>query len=98
MAARRRADERRRVQVGGRDIRLTPTEFRLLAVLVKHAGCVVTHRTLLEQVWGPASPKDNQYVRVYMTHLRRKLEADPLHPTLFETDAGVGYRLRVDEG
>ena len=89
--------ERRRVQVAGRDIRLTPTEYKLLAVLVKHAGCVVTHRQLLDQVWGPASPRDNQYVRVYMTHLRRKLEVDPLHPTLFETDAGVGYRLRIDE-
>jgi two-component system KDP operon response regulator KdpE len=89
--------ERRRVQVSGRDVRLTPTEFKLLTVLVKQAGRVVTHRQLLLEVWGPASPKDNQYLRVYMTHLRRKLEPDPPRPTLFETDAGVGYRLRAPD-
>ena len=88
--------ERRRVRVEGRDVRLTPTEFKLLAVLVRHAGRVVTHGQLLREVWGPWSEEQYQYLRVYMTHLRRKLEADPLRPKLFETDAGVGYRLRTD--
>jgi two-component system KDP operon response regulator KdpE len=89
--------EARRVDVEGREVRLTPTEFKLLAVLVRHAGRVVTHGHLLREVWGPDSPQENQYLRVYMTHLRRKLEPDPLKPRLFETDAGVGYRLRVDD-
>ena len=87
---------RRRVRVGGKEVRLTPTEYKLLAVLVRHAGRVVTHRQLLLEVWGPWSTEEYQYLRVYMTHLRRKLEPDPLHPVLFETDAGVGYRLRTD--
>ena len=88
--------ERRRVRVEGRDVRLTPTEYKLLAVLVRHAGRVVTHGQLLREVWGPWSEEQNQYLRVYMTHLRRKLEPDPMRPRLFETDAGVGYRLRTD--
>jgi two-component system KDP operon response regulator KdpE len=89
--------ERRRVQVEGRDVHLTPTEFRLLSVLVKNAGRVVTHGHLLREVWGPWSPEQNRYLRVYMAHLRRKLEPDPSRPPLFETEAGVGYRLRADE-
>jgi two-component system KDP operon response regulator KdpE len=89
--------ERRRVQVDGQDVRLTPTEYRLLSVLVKHAGRVVTRDQLLREVWGPMNPQQHEYLRVYMTHLRRKLETDPLRPKLFETDAGVGYRLRTDE-
>ena len=88
---------RRRVRVGGKEVRLTPTEYKLLAALVRHAGRVVTHKQLLLEVWGPWSTEEHQYLRVYMTHLRRKLEPDPLHPILFETDAGVGYRLRTDE-
>jgi two-component system KDP operon response regulator KdpE len=78
-------------------VRLTPTEYKLLAALVRHAGRVVTHKQLLLEVWGPWSTEEHQYLRVYMTHLRRKLEPDPLHPILFETDAGVGYRLRTDD-
>jgi two-component system KDP operon response regulator KdpE len=89
--------ERRRVQIDGRDVRLTPTEYRLLSVLVKHAGRVETRDQLLREVWGPMNPQQHEYLRVYMTHLRRKLETDPLRPKLFETDAGVGYRLRTDE-
>jgi two-component system KDP operon response regulator KdpE len=85
---------RRRVRLGAKEVRLTPTEYKLLAVLVRHAGRVVTHKQLLLEVWGPWSTEEYQYLRVYMTHLRRKLEPDPLHPVLFETDAGVGYRLR----
>jgi two-component system KDP operon response regulator KdpE len=87
---------RRRVHLLGQEVRLTPTEYKLLGVLVQHAGRVVTHAHLMREVWGPRSPEENQYLRVYMTHLRRKLEPDPLHPVLFETEAGVGYRLRED--
>ncbi len=89
--------ERRRVAVGDREVRLTPTEYKLLAVLIRHAGRVVTHRQLLTEVWGPWSVEQFQYLRVYMAHLRRKLEPDPSHPSLFETDAGVGYRLRTPD-
>jgi two-component system KDP operon response regulator KdpE len=85
--------EHRRVEVNDQEVRLTPTEYRLLMVLVRNAGRVVTHRQLL-RVWGPWSPEQNRYLRVYMTHLRRKLEPDPTRPSLFETIAGVGYRLR----
>jgi len=88
--------ERRRVEVGGHEVQLTPTEYKLLAALVKHAGRVVTHRQLLREVWGPNSPQENRYLRVYMTYLRRKLEPDPMKPRLFETIAGVGYRLREE--
>jgi two-component system KDP operon response regulator KdpE len=76
-------------------VKLTPIEYRLLTVLVRHAGRVVTHRQLLEQVWGPKSTEERQYLRVYMTHLRRKLERDGA--PLFETEAGVGYRLCADD-
>lgn len=86
--------ERRRVRVAGHEVKLTPTEYRLLAVLVRHAGRVVTQRQLLTEVWGPKSAEASQYLRVYMTHLRRKLEPDPAAPQLFETEPGVGYRLR----
>jgi two-component system KDP operon response regulator KdpE len=89
--------ERRRTHVEGREVRLTPTEYKLLAVLVKHAGRVVTHRQLLSEVWGPESAAESGYLRVYMTHLRRKLEPDRVGSRLFETEAGVGYRLRVDD-
>jgi two-component system KDP operon response regulator KdpE len=86
--------ERRRVEIEGREVHLTPNEYRMLVVLVRNAGRVVTHRHLLQEVWGPWSPEQNRYLRVYMTHLRRKLEPDPARPLLFETIAGVGYRLR----
>lgn len=86
----------RRVHVSGAEVKLTPIEFRLLAVLVQHAGKVVTHRQLLQEVWGPHSVEQKQYLRVYMTHLRRKLRATPESEPVFETEAGVGYRLRWD--
>jgi two-component system KDP operon response regulator KdpE len=89
--------EARRVFVGDAEVHLTPTEYRLLVVLVKNAGRVVTQRTLLREVWGPLNPEGNRYLHVYMTYLRRKLESDPHGPRLFETEVGVGYRLRVDE-
>jgi two-component system, OmpR family, KDP operon response regulator KdpE len=88
---------RRIVLVNETPVRLTPIEYKLLTTLVRHAGKVVTHRQLLESVWGPQSGGQNQYLRVYMTHLRRKLEPDPMRPRLFETEPGVGYRLRAEE-
>lgn len=88
--------EGRHVAVDGHEVHLSRIEYNLLVVLIQHAGRVVTHRQLLEAVWGPHS-RQMQYLRVYMTHLRRKLEPDPLRPQLFETEIGVGYRLRSNE-
>lgn len=87
---------RRQVFVGEQEIHLTPTEYRLLALLVQHAGKVVTHRQLLRDVWGPDSVRENQYLRVYMGQLRRKLEPDPARPRYLLTEPGVGYRLRAE--
>lgn len=83
----------RLVTVAGREVHLTPHEFGLLALLVKHAGKVVTHRQLLHEVWGPEYGSENHYVRVYMAQLRRKLEADPARPRHIRTEPGIGYRL-----
>jgi len=87
---------RREVVIGDEPIHLTPTEYRLLVVLVTHAGKVVTHRQLLKEVWGPDSVYENQYLRVYMGQLRRKIEQDAARPRYLKTEAGVGYRL-MDE-
>ncbi|MEW6037651.1 MAG: response regulator [Pseudomonadota bacterium] len=86
---------RRTVFVGGREVRLTPTEYRLLAVLARHAGRVLTHRQLLVEVWGPSHVGDSHYLRIYMSQLRQKLETDPAKPEYLITESGVGYRLRV---
>ena len=86
----------RRVFVGEREVRLTRTEYRLLALLVKHAGKVVTHRQLLKDVWGPNAVEETHYLRVYMGQLRQKLEADPARPRYLLTETGVGYRLHTD--
>jgi two-component system, OmpR family, KDP operon response regulator KdpE len=83
----------RRVHVNGAEVRLTPLEYRLLATLVRHAGKVVTHRQLLKEVWGPDCVQETAYLRVYMGHLRHKIEADPARPRLLLTEPGVGYRL-----
>jgi two-component system, OmpR family, KDP operon response regulator KdpE len=77
-------------------LHLTPTEYSLLRVLVQNAGKVVTHRQLLREVWGPNAEEQSQYLRVYMTHLRRKLEDDPSAPALIKTEPGIGYRLLVE--
>lgn len=82
-----------RVEVKGREIHLTPTEYSLLSVLIRYAGRIVTHRQLLREVWGPAAEKQSQYLRVYMAHLRKKLEPDPASPRLLKNDPGIGYRL-----
>ena len=83
----------RRVEVSGTAVHLTPIEYRLLALLVKHAGKVLTHRHLLKEVWGPSHVEDSHYLRIYMAQLRRKLEADPTQPRYLITEPGVGYRL-----
>lgn len=85
--------ERHRVAVDGREVHLTPTEFRLLAHLAQHAGKVVTHRQLLRDVWGPGYADQPHLARVYMAQLRRKVEADPSRPRWLLTEQGVGYRL-----
>ena len=85
--------ERRQVHVAEIETHLTPIEFRILATLIKHSGKVVTHRQLLKEVWGPDSVFENHYLRVYMTHLRRKIEPNPAQPQFILTDPGIGYRL-----
>jgi two-component system, OmpR family, KDP operon response regulator KdpE len=87
---------RRHVSMRGADVRLTPIEYKLLATLVKHAGKVVTHQQLLRDVWGPSHEDQSHYVRVYMAHLRHKLETEPARPRYLLTEPGVGYRLAVD--
>ncbi len=87
---------RRRVFLGAREIHLTPIEYKLLTTLVKHAGKVVTHQQLLREVWGPTHTEQGHYVRVYMAHLRHKLEAEPARPRYLLTEPGVGYRLAVE--
>ncbi len=88
---------RRSVTVAEREVHLTPLEYRLLAILIKYAGKVVTHRQLLREVWGQGYEGENHYLRVYTGQLRQKLEADPTRPKLLQTETGVGYRLRVEE-
>ena len=87
--------EKRLVSVSGKEVHLTPIEYRLLATLVKHAGKVLTHKQLLIEVWGPNAEFENQYVRVYMNQLRHKLESEPARPKYLVTETGVGYRLKT---
>lgn len=77
----------------GQDVKLTRREFELLEILLQNAGTVVTHRHLLHRIWGPANQGDTQYLRVYVGHLRAKLEDDPAKPSLILTEPGIGYRL-----
>jgi two-component system KDP operon response regulator KdpE len=83
----------RRVTRDGADVHLTQIEFRLLAALLAHPGKVLTHRQLLRDVWGPSYVEHNHYLRIYMGHLRQKLEADPAQPRFLLTETGVGYRF-----
>ena len=76
-----------------KEVHLTPIEYRLLTSLIKYAGTVITHRQLLKEVWGPDSVFETHYLRVYMAHLRRKIEADPAQPRFLITEPGVGYRV-----
>jgi two-component system, OmpR family, KDP operon response regulator KdpE len=84
------------VTKAGEEVHLTPTEFDLLRVLGVNAGKVITHRQLLERVWGAYAAENSQQLRVYINYLRRKLEDDPARPRWIVTDPGVGYRLRVE--
>jgi two-component system KDP operon response regulator KdpE len=87
---------RRRILRDGAEVRLTPIEYKLLAVLARHPGRVLTHETLLRQVWGPGYTEQKHYLRVYMAQLRHKLEKDPARPHYLLNEPGVGYRLRED--
>jgi two-component system KDP operon response regulator KdpE len=85
----------RQVFSGDDEVHLTPTEYNLLAVLVRHAGRVVTHRQLLKEVWGPSYVDHTEYLRVFMGQLRHKLERDPARPRVLLNEPGVGYRLKA---
>ncbi len=80
----------------GEEVRLTRTQYRIVAVLAQQAGKVVTHRQLLREVWGPGSTEETHYLRVYLAQLRHKLEDDPARPRYLLTETGVGYRLKQD--
>ncbi len=86
---------RRVVEREGKPLHLTPIEYRLLTYLVSNADSVLTHRQLLKNVWGPAHSENSHYVRVYMAHLRKKIEDDPSKPKHILTEAGVGYRFVI---
>jgi two-component system KDP operon response regulator KdpE len=85
----------RKVTLRGQDVNLTSVEYSLLATLVRNAGKVATHRQILKEVWGATHEGQTHYVRVYMAHLRDKLESDPRHPEFLLTESGVGYRLAI---
>ncbi len=85
----------RRVTMDNKEIHLTPIEYRLLAVLVKNAGKVLTHQVLLKEVWGPGHQERAHYLHIYMGHLRHKLEREPARPRYLLTEIGVGYRLAI---
>ena len=85
---------RREVTVSERVIHLTPTEYKMLSLLARNAGRVLTHRQIIRDVWGPSYAGQNHHVRVHMAELRKKIEADPARPKLILTEPGVGYRLR----
>lgn len=86
----------RQVVLAGREVRLTPIEWKMLRALVTNAGRVVTHQQMLQEVWGPQCSTEIHYLRVYMSQLRRKLEPEPARPRCLLTEPGVGYRLRVE--
>jgi len=85
----------RLVRRAGVEVHLTPIEYRLLSVLIANVGRVLTHRQLLREVWGPSHAGHSHYLRIYMGHLRQKLEADPTQPCHFLTETAVGYRLVI---
>jgi two-component system KDP operon response regulator KdpE len=88
----------KRVRQAGGEVRLTPTEWGLVEVLVRNAGKLVSQRQLLQEVWGPAYGEETNYLRVHMAHIRRKLEPDPSRPRYFITEPGMGYRFEAPEG
>jgi two-component system KDP operon response regulator KdpE len=85
------------VKRGSHEIKLTATEYALLRLFVRHPGRVLTHRYILREIWGPKSEQHRQYLRVYITHLRQKIENDPASPILIKTEPGIGYRLVSNE-
>lgn len=87
---------KRRVRSQGAEVHLTPIEYRLLTVLVANVGRVITHKQLLREVWGPSHAEQSHYLRIYMGHLRQKLEVDPAQPRHLLTESGVGYRLLAE--
>jgi two-component system KDP operon response regulator KdpE len=86
----------RQVFLNEQEVHLTPIEYKLLTLLIQNAGKVVTHSQLLKEVWGPSYSKETQYLRVYMTQLRHKLESDPARPRFLINEPGIGYRLKID--
>jgi two-component system, OmpR family, KDP operon response regulator KdpE len=88
--------DKRSVHVAAEEIHLTPIEYKLLTYLMKNAGKVLTHRQLLKEVWGPSYATQTQYLRVYMTQLRHKLEHDAARPKYLATEPGVGYRFKTE--
>jgi two-component system KDP operon response regulator KdpE len=86
---------KRQVFIDEREVHLTPIQYRLLSVLIKNAGKVLTHQYLLREVWGPSYRENSHYLRIYMSQLRQKLETDPTQPQYLLTESGVGYRLKV---
>ena len=87
----------RQARAGGELVRLTPTEWHLLEMLIRHEGKLVSQRQLLQEIWGPTYATETNYLRVYMAQLRHKLESDPARPRFLVTEPGVGYRLRLEE-
>src|SRR5208283_170893 len=87
---------KRQVLINDTEVHLTPIEYKLLTVLIRNAGKVITHNQLLKEVWGPSYANQTQYLRVYMGQLRHKLEVDPARPRYFMNEPGVGYRLKLD--
>jgi two-component system KDP operon response regulator KdpE len=87
--------DKREVFVGAKAIELTPTEYKMLCVLAKHVGKVVTYQQLLREVWGKNAEENNHYLRIYAQHLRRKLADNPMLPKYIMTEAGIGYRLKA---
>jgi two-component system KDP operon response regulator KdpE len=79
----------------GHEVKLSATEYALLRLFVRHPGRVLTHRHILREIWGPKSEEHRQYLRVYVTHLRQKIERDPTAPVLIRTESGIGYRFGV---
>ncbi len=88
--------ESRTVKRQGQQVKLTATEYSLLLLFVRNAGKVLTHRYILEQVWGPSYAEETHYSRIYVAQLRKKLESDPTNPKLILTESGIGYRLAVE--
>ena len=86
-----------RVLRGGEDVHLTPNEFKIVALLGKHAGRVMTYRTILRELWGPSAGADNKILRVHMASIRRKIEPNPNEPRYIFTEVGVGYRMAENE-